>query len=177
MPMSPFERAAAPSAQSLPPAQPLPRPRRGSNEPGRPPLAGQSPGCVFGPKLMLQMFPATLPQLCHTHPELTAYAKVLIPWSWTAGKAAAGSRSVSSVGCETRCSSCLCPVRSAQAQSDSRCRLRCPRRPAVAPIVPGLPASYAREPASRFSSSSNTTLPRVSTSLTVNVKFLFFILS
>ena len=48
-----------------------------------------------------------------------------------------------------------------------------PRRPAVAPIVPGLPASYAREPASRFSSSSNTTLPRVSTSLTVNEHVYF----
>ncbi len=50
--MSPFERAAARSVQSLPPTQPLPRPRRGSNEPGRPPLAGQSgvsPGYVFGP--------------------------------------------------------------------------------------------------------------------------------
>ena len=39
-------------------------------------------------------------------------------------------------------------------------------RPAAAPIVPGLPASYAREPATRFSGSSNTTLPRMETSLT-----------
>lgn len=34
-------------------------------------------------------------------------------------------------------------------------------------MVPGLPASYARESTSRFSSSSNTTLPRLDTGLTV----------
>ena len=43
---------------------------------------------------------------------------------------------------------------------------RCDRGsgPAAAPVVPGLPASYAREPGSRFSSGSGTTLPGMGTS-------------